>query len=172
MTQTREQTKALVHHLADSHRSWAHLAHFLGSQAGHRLHRRHALGGAVFATGHRERDRGRAARRRRGEYCRPAFGTGDGDETFLIRMPVVPEGSGRKTELTRALESWWPVYRTRILDRRRCALDEIRNRAILAVALASVGILLYMAYAFRNTQSPSSMAARRWSRCFTTCLSC
>ena len=31
---------------------------------------------------------------------------------------------------------------------------QIRNRAILAVAIASVGILLYMAYAFRNTQNP------------------
>ena len=31
---------------------------------------------------------------------------------------------------------------------------QIRNRAIIAVAVASVGILLYMAYAFRNTQNP------------------
>ena len=31
---------------------------------------------------------------------------------------------------------------------------QIRNRAILAVALASIGILAYIAYAFRNTQNP------------------
>lgn len=33
--------------------------------------------------------------------------------------------------------------------------NEIRNRAIVAVAIASVGILLYIAYAFRNTQNPA-----------------
>ncbi|MCC6791751.1 MAG: protein translocase subunit SecF, partial [Thermomicrobiales bacterium] len=33
--------------------------------------------------------------------------------------------------------------------------NEIRNRAILAVAIASIGILLYIAYAFRNTQNPA-----------------
>lgn len=32
--------------------------------------------------------------------------------------------------------------------------NSIRNRAIVAVAIASIGILLYIAYAFRNTQNP------------------
>jgi len=32
--------------------------------------------------------------------------------------------------------------------------NEIRNRAVVAVFLASIGILLYIAYAFRNTQNP------------------
>ena len=32
---------------------------------------------------------------------------------------------------------------------------EIRNRAIVAVILASVGVLLYIGYAFRNTNNPA-----------------
>jgi preprotein translocase subunit SecF len=77
------------------------------------------------------------------------------DETFLIRMPVVTEGSARKTELTQALESSVGPFTEREYSTVGGALStEIRNRAILAVALASVGILLYMAYAFRNTQRP------------------
>src|SRR5215217_2028001 len=63
------------------------------------------------------------------------------DETYLIRMPVVPEGSGRKTELTRALESTVGPFTE-------------REYSTVGGALASIGILLYMAYAFRNTQRP------------------
>ncbi len=77
------------------------------------------------------------------------------DETFLIRMPEVPEGSTRKTELTQALETAVGPFTEREYATVGGALSsQIRNRAILAVALASVGILLYMAYAFRNTQRP------------------
>src|SRR5215211_2242448 len=77
------------------------------------------------------------------------------DETYLIRMPVVTEGSARKTELTRALESTVGPFTEREYSTVGGALStEIRNRAIIAVALASIGILLYMAYAFRNTQRP------------------
>jgi preprotein translocase subunit SecF len=77
------------------------------------------------------------------------------DETFLIRMPVVTEGSARKTELTQALEASVGSFTEREYATVGGALStQIRNRAILAVALASIGILLYMAYAFRNTQRP------------------
>jgi preprotein translocase subunit SecF len=77
------------------------------------------------------------------------------DETFLIRMPEVPEGSAQKTELSQALESNVGPYTELEYSTVGGALStEIRNRAILAVAIASVGILLYMAYAFRNTQNP------------------
>ena len=77
------------------------------------------------------------------------------DETFLIRMPVVTEGSARKTELTQALETSVGPFTEREYATVGGALStQIRNRAILAVALASIGILLYMAYAFRNTQRP------------------
>lgn len=78
-----------------------------------------------------------------------------GDESFLIRMPEVPEGSPRKAELAKALESGVGPFTELEYSTVGGALStEIRNRAIVAVAIASVGILLYMAYAFRNTQNP------------------
>ena len=78
-----------------------------------------------------------------------------GDETFLVRMPEVPEGSPRKAELTKALESGvGPFTELEYATVGGALSTEIRNRAIIAVAIASVGILLYMAYAFRNTQNP------------------
>ncbi|HEX2281432.1 MAG TPA: protein translocase subunit SecF, partial [Thermomicrobiales bacterium] len=77
------------------------------------------------------------------------------DETFLIRMPEVTEGSARKAELEQALEASVGPFTEREYATVGGALStQIRNRAILAVALASIGILLYMAYAFRNTQRP------------------
>jgi preprotein translocase subunit SecF len=77
------------------------------------------------------------------------------DETFLIRIPEVPEGSERKAELVAALESEvGPFTELEYSTVGGAVSTQIRNRAIIAVALASVGILLYMAYAFRNTQRP------------------
>ncbi len=76
------------------------------------------------------------------------------DETFLIRMPEVPEGSARKTKLVQALETAiGPFTELEYATVGGALSTQIRNRAILAVALASIGILLYMAYAFRNTQN-------------------
>ncbi len=77
------------------------------------------------------------------------------DETFLIRMPEVPEGSERKAELAAALQAQIGPYTELEYSTVGGAVStQIRNRAIIAVALASIGILLYMAYAFRNTQRP------------------
>ena len=77
------------------------------------------------------------------------------DESFLVRIPEVPEGSARKAELTKALQSEVGPFTELEYSTVGGALStEIRNRAIIAVAIASVGILLYMAYAFRNTQNP------------------
>ncbi len=77
------------------------------------------------------------------------------DETFLIRMPEVPEGSELKAELVSTLESEvGPFTELEYSTVGGAVSTQIRNRAIIAVALASVGILLYMAYAFRNTQKP------------------
>jgi preprotein translocase subunit SecF len=82
--------------------------------------------------------------------------TGPEEEgTFLIRMPEVSEGSPRKAELTQALQTHVGPFTELEFSTVGGALStQIRNRAILAVALASIGILLYMAYAFRNTQKP------------------
>jgi preprotein translocase subunit SecF len=77
------------------------------------------------------------------------------EETYLIRMPEVREGSERKTELSQALTTQVGPYTELEYSTVGGAISStIRNRAILAVALASIGILLYMAYAFRNTQNP------------------
>ena len=77
------------------------------------------------------------------------------DATYLIRMPEVPEGSPLKAELARALETGvGPFTELEFATVGGALSTQIRNRAILAVALASIGILLYMAYAFRNTQNP------------------
>jgi preprotein translocase subunit SecF len=77
------------------------------------------------------------------------------DETYLIRMPEVPEGSARKTELAQTLESAiGPFTELEFSTVGGAVSTQIRNRAILAIAIASIGILLYMAYAFRNTQNP------------------
>lgn len=76
-------------------------------------------------------------------------------ESYAIRMPEVKEGSERKAELTNALES--SIGHFTELDFSSVSggvSTQIRNRAILAVALASLGILAYIAYAFRNTQNP------------------
>jgi preprotein translocase subunit SecF len=77
------------------------------------------------------------------------------DETYLIRMPEIPEGSARKTELVQSLESTiGPFTELEFSTVGGAVSTQIRNRAILAIAIASIGILLYMAYAFRNTQNP------------------
>jgi preprotein translocase subunit SecF len=77
------------------------------------------------------------------------------EETYLIRMPEVTEGSQRKKEISQTLESQVGPYTELEYSTVGGAVStQIRNRAILAVAIASIGILLYMAYAFRNTQNP------------------
>jgi preprotein translocase subunit SecF len=92
------------------------------------------------------------------------------DETFLIRMPEVTEGSARKAELVQALETSVGPFTEREYSTVGGALStQIRNRAILAVALASVGILIYMATPSATRNGPSSTAARRWWRCCMTC---
>lgn len=73
----------------------------------------------------------------------------------LIRMKEIKEGSDEKNQLLTALQDQFgPVTELRLESVGPTLGTEIRNRAILAVVLASIGILLYIAYAFRNTQNP------------------
>lgn len=77
------------------------------------------------------------------------------EETYLIRMNEVKEGSAQKAELAKALEKAAGHFTELEFSSVGGAVStEIRNRAILAIALASLGILGYIAYAFRNTQNP------------------
>lgn len=77
------------------------------------------------------------------------------DETFLIRIPEIQEGSPEKAALEAALTATaGPFTELEFSTVGGAVSAEIRNRAILAVAIAAIGILLYMAYAFRNTQNP------------------
>ncbi|MCC7021524.1 MAG: protein translocase subunit SecF [Thermomicrobiales bacterium] len=77
------------------------------------------------------------------------------EETYLIRMNEVKEGSAQKAELAKALENTaGPFTELEFSTVGGAVSTEIRNRAVLAIALASLGILGYIAYAFRNTQNP------------------
>jgi preprotein translocase subunit SecF len=77
------------------------------------------------------------------------------DETFLIRLHEVREGSPEKAALSSALEQEiGPYTELEFSTVGGSVSTQIRNRAILAVTIASIGILLYIAYAFRNTQNP------------------
>ena len=81
-------------------------------------------------------------------------GTG-GRESILIRMPEIQEGSPEKAaieERFRAALGDWTQLDLETIGGSVAA--SIRNRAALAVLTASAGILLYIAWAFRNTQNP------------------
>lgn len=77
------------------------------------------------------------------------------DNTWLIRIPEVREGSAEKDAIEASFaEEIGPFTELEFSSVGGAVSTQIRNRAILAVAAASVGILLYIAYAFRNTNNP------------------
>ncbi|HEV2107351.1 MAG TPA: protein translocase subunit SecF [Thermomicrobiales bacterium] len=72
-----------------------------------------------------------------------------------IRMPEVREGSPEKERLYQGFRDEVGTFTELDFSTIGASVgNEIRDRAILAVALASIGILLYIGYAFRNTQNP------------------
>jgi len=75
---------------------------------------------------------------------------------YMIRTSEIREGSPKKLELEAALGSLGELNPAgESLNTVGASVgNSLRNRAVLAVVAASVGILLYIAYAFRNTQSP------------------
>jgi preprotein translocase subunit SecF len=76
------------------------------------------------------------------------------DNQMLIRMDELQQGSPEKAELDAALESQIGQYTELQLQSVGPTLGtEIRNRAGIAILLASIGVLLYIAYAFRKTQN-------------------
>lgn len=77
------------------------------------------------------------------------------DNTYLIRIPELTEGSGQKDAIEAQLAAELGDFTEREFSTVGGAVStEIRNRAIFALIAASVGILLYLAWAFRNTQNP------------------
>ena len=82
--------------------------------------------------------------------------TGPAEEhAFLIRSQEIREGSAEKDAIEAAFADRIAPFVEREFSTVGGAVStQIRNRAILAVAVASVGILAYIAYAFRNTQNP------------------
>jgi preprotein translocase subunit SecF len=77
------------------------------------------------------------------------------ENTWLIRIPELREGSAAKDAIEAGFAAEIaPFTELEFATVGGAISTEIRTRAILAVAAASVGILLYIAYAFRNTQNP------------------
>ncbi|MEX2426339.1 MAG: protein translocase subunit SecF [Thermomicrobiaceae bacterium] len=76
------------------------------------------------------------------------------DNEMLIRMEELQQGSPEKSQLDAAIEEEIGAFTDLQLQSVGPTLgSEIRDRAILAIGLASVGVLLYIAYAFRKTQN-------------------
>jgi preprotein translocase subunit SecF len=79
-------------------------------------------------------------------------------DTVLIRMKELREGSTEKAAILSDIQQQYGEIKpnTEQLSTVGPSVGaEIRNRAIVAVILASVGVLLYIAYAFRNTNNPA-----------------
>jgi preprotein translocase subunit SecF len=73
---------------------------------------------------------------------------------MLIRMDEIQQGSPEKAAIDAALQEEIGTYTELQLQSVGPTLgSEIRNRAGLAILLASIGVLLYIAYAFRKTQN-------------------
>jgi preprotein translocase subunit SecF len=83
-------------------------------------------------------------------------GSGLQNNVALIRIAELPEGSNLKIALEDAFTQEIGTYTELDFATVGSSVSNtIRNRSILAIGLASVAILLYMAYAFRNTQNPT-----------------
>jgi preprotein translocase subunit SecF len=77
------------------------------------------------------------------------------DNTVIIKMSELPEGSPEKEAIEEDLRAAFGEFEERsIVSVGPSAGQAIRDRAIFAVLLAAVGILLYIAFAFRNTNNP------------------
>jgi preprotein translocase subunit SecF len=77
------------------------------------------------------------------------------ENVVLIRMKELPEGSEAKAGMLADLEEQFgDVTELTLQTVGPSAGRDIRNRSIMAVFLASIGVLLYIAWAFRNTQNP------------------
>ncbi|MCO5221206.1 MAG: protein translocase subunit SecF [Thermomicrobiales bacterium] len=77
------------------------------------------------------------------------------DNVAIIRMSELPTPSEEKDNLSAALTNEiGPFTELQISTVGSSVSDQVTRRAVLAIAVASIGILLYIAFAFRNTQAP------------------
>ncbi|HEU4792864.1 MAG TPA: protein translocase subunit SecF [Nitrolancea sp.] len=77
------------------------------------------------------------------------------DNGLMIRMKELKEGSPEKAEIASDLQAKFGDFKELRIESVGPTLgNEIRNRAMIAVLFASIGILAYIAYAFRNTKNP------------------
>jgi preprotein translocase subunit SecF len=92
--------------------------------------------------------------------------TGAEDTVAIIRMDelsqnaTAPADASGETSLKRQIENDFRASIGEFTELQISTVgasvgNEIRNRAVFAVALASIGILAYIAFAFRNTQNPT-----------------
>jgi len=84
-----------------------------------------------------------------------ANSSGTSNRVAVIRMKELQQGSVKKQELETALNNdVGPFIQLQLSSVGSSVSRDITRRAIFAVGLASIGILAYIAYAFRNTQNP------------------
>lgn len=79
------------------------------------------------------------------------------ERTVVIRMPELQEGSPEKAAIIAdfsTLLGGYDAATEQFASIGPSVGTDIRNRAIVAIGLAAVGVLLYIAFAFRNTQKP------------------
>lgn len=85
---------------------------------------------------------------------------GGHDNVAIIRMGELKTPSSEKTQLAEALTSGiGPFTELQISTVGSSVSSEVARRAVLAVVVASIGILMYIAFAFRNTQRPAYYGA-------------
>jgi preprotein translocase subunit SecF len=81
--------------------------------------------------------------------------SGEGGDVVLIRMKELPVGSSEKEAIEQAFQEQYGTFEELTISTVGPTVGrEIRNRSIIAVAFASVGVLAYIAWAFRNTNNP------------------
>jgi len=79
----------------------------------------------------------------------------DGGNGIQVRMPELREGSAEKSDLYAALGNEVGTFTELEINTIGASVgNAIRDRAVLAVGLASLGVLLFIGWAFRNTQNP------------------
>jgi preprotein translocase subunit SecF len=80
---------------------------------------------------------------------------GDANRVAVIRIRELQEGSDEKNRVSAALTNDVGPYTELQLSSVGSSVSrDLSRRAIIAICLASVGVLAYIAYAFRNTQNP------------------